>query len=736
MKICDIIVPIYNAYDCVVELVDSLVKYTNLKENRIILINDKSPDERIGKLLKKYKKEYPNFVILENEKNKGFVGTVNVGMKQSKENDVLLLNSDTVVTKNWIDNIKKCAYSSHKIATVTPLSNNATLASVPIPFKKNELPEGMTIDDIAKVVEECSLLDYPDIPTGHGFCLYIKREVLDKVGFFDEETFGKGYGEENDFCFRCLDIGYRNVLCDNVYIYHKESQSFSKSKLELMETNGKKLEKRYPEYYKDLSDWCVNFPIRNIGNNIGFALRKKERKKNILVLIHDWNNVESHLGGTTLHVYDIISKLRDKYNFHVLAPTYYSYHLTSYWTDSESTISFHRFFDSRKFGFYNNEYKKLLETIVDKYSIDGVHIHHMKNHFFDIVDVIKEHNLYSIVSIHDFYSVCPLINKMYNNKSYCGNPSKETCNKCIEKTFNIHSDMITEWREEWKRLFQTVDKIISPSKSCADEIMMEYKKLKIDIIEHGVELEKREAKYYDDSISRPFNVAFIGAIGLAKGSDIFCDIISSSHKNINIHLFGTIDRILTNNQKRNLIDHGKYKRDELTSLLEENKIDLICLISICPETFSYTLSEAISTGIPVLVSSLGALKERVENNDIGWIVDIDKDNGAKVIIKKIEEIRNNIDDYNNKIDNINKYKVKTTEDMVKDYDKIYEKINVKSNDIDEEYIIDKIHNCNEYSKEIDYADYSWVFSTFKWKLISKLKIPKPIKKVFRRSKDD
>ena len=91
---------------------------------------------------------------------------------------------------------------------------------------------------------------------------------------------------------------------------------------------------------------------------------------------------------------------------------------------------------------------------------------------------------------------------------------------------------------------------------------------------------------------------------------------------------------------------------------------------------------------------------------------------------------------NELIDNINKYKVKTTEDMVKDYDKIYEKINVKSNDIDEEYIIDKIHNCNAYSKEIDYADYSWVFSTFKWKLISKLKIPKPIKKVFRRSKDD
>ena len=56
--------------------------------------------------------------------------------------------------------------------------------------------------------------------------MYIKRSVLEGVGYFDEKAFGKGYGEENDFCFRCFDVGYRHLLCDNTYIYHKESQSF------------------------------------------------------------------------------------------------------------------------------------------------------------------------------------------------------------------------------------------------------------------------------------------------------------------------------------------------------------------------------------------------------------------------------------------------------------------------------------------------------------------------------
>ena len=194
MRKCDIIIPIYNAYECVVECVDSVLENTDLDYNRLILINDKSTDTRIYTLLDEYRKKYKNFIILENEVNRGFVGTVNVGMKYSLENDVLLLNSDTVVTPKWLDSIKKCAYSGEMIATVTPLSNNATMASVPVPFVKNELPDGISINEMAEIVDKCSYLDYPDLPTGHGFCLYIRRNVLDEVGFFDEEAFGKGYG--------------------------------------------------------------------------------------------------------------------------------------------------------------------------------------------------------------------------------------------------------------------------------------------------------------------------------------------------------------------------------------------------------------------------------------------------------------------------------------------------------------------------------------------------------------
>ena len=128
MKKVDIVVPIYNAYEYTQECIKSILENTNLQEHTLLLINDKSPDERIMPMLKKYANDNKNknIVVLENEENLGFVKTVNKGMKYSS-NDVILLNSDTEVTKKWLEKIISCAYSNEYIATVTPFTNNGTI---------------------------------------------------------------------------------------------------------------------------------------------------------------------------------------------------------------------------------------------------------------------------------------------------------------------------------------------------------------------------------------------------------------------------------------------------------------------------------------------------------------------------------------------------------------------------------------------------------------------------------
>lgn len=722
MRDCSIIIPIYNAYDATKAAIESVIKYTDLKKNKLILINDKSTDSKISPLLKSYT-SYAT--IIENKENLGFVKTVNKGMKLD-DNDVLLLNSDTEVTKNWLQKIQKCAYSDDNIATVTPLSNNATLASVPKSFYPNDLPTGYTIQTMGDLVEKCSYHEYPEIPTGHGFCLFIKRTVLDIIGYFDEESFGKGYGEESDFCYRCFNYGFRHVLCDDVYIYHKESQSFSSSRLERVEKAGKIIEKRYPNYLRRLNSWCARKPHQYIGDNIALHIGAKEKKVNILYIIHDWNI--NNLGGTTLHALDIVNSLRKKYNFHIFTKNDSGYALYSYYESTDTAIQFSDIEEFKDLRLYNNEYEQLLEMIIQNFHISIIHIHHLKEHYFNVMSLIKKYNLYTIVSLHDYYSICPQITKLYKNCEYCGpNVNNDTCAECLKYIFNNSLD-IQSWKKEWYKLLKQANKIITPSESAKNEILQVYSDLDIKVIEHGSNFDKGESSLEIDT-SKTFDIAFVGAIGIHKGSKILENFIRRRDwKNIRIHLFGILDSKL-NKSNKYYINHGKYQRSELAFKLKENKIKLICLFSTVPETYSYTLSESIAAGIPVIAYNLGAIGERVQKYKFGWLVN--PNSSADEIAKKIIEISKNSKEYKNVIDRINKVSIRTIKEMAKDYDKIYQ-TEGKKEFIEVENVKKLLKECKAHNhvKVIDSS--AWVFDTLKWKMISKLKIPTPIKKIGRK----
>ena len=238
----DIIVPIYNGYEDTKRCVESLLKSVNKVEHRIILINDNSPSEEIVKYLKEV--DDKKIIILTNEVNLGFVKTINKGIKYS-ENDVILLNSDTVVTDEWIDKMHEAAYSDNKIATVTPLTNSGSIASVPHFNKPGKLAEGFTVEEFGKLVNNVSRKVYPTIPTAVGFAMFIKRSVINEIGFLDEDSFGKGYCEEEDFSCRAIKKGYKNILADNVFVYHEGNVSFKEDKVRLLSENKKKLIKKH-----------------------------------------------------------------------------------------------------------------------------------------------------------------------------------------------------------------------------------------------------------------------------------------------------------------------------------------------------------------------------------------------------------------------------------------------------------------------------------------------------------
>lgn len=268
----DVVVPVYNAYDDFEKCLCSLFKYQDIYN--IVLIDDCSTDKRVKELLRTLKEhECERFRIIENEENVGYVKTVNKGMKMSKS-DILLLNTDTIVTKGFARKMRACAYSHNSIATVTPFTNNGMMVSIPEFLKNNDIPEGFTIESFAECVEISSFSQYPELVTAVGFCMYIKRDVIDEIGYFDEVNFEKGYGEEGDFSARAIGKGYKNVLCDNTFIFHKGRASFLDRQDALLQRNHKVLGRMHPGFWPAIARFEKLKPLKELHNNLKLQMAR------------------------------------------------------------------------------------------------------------------------------------------------------------------------------------------------------------------------------------------------------------------------------------------------------------------------------------------------------------------------------------------------------------------------------------------------------------------------------
>lgn len=243
-----IIIPIYNAYDDVSACLNSIAKHTTKSECTILMLDDASPDSRIAPLLKEFEKKF-GFSHHRNAENLGYTASCNVGLKLAGDNDVVLLNSDTIVTPHWLSGLASIAYSSESIGTVTAMSDNAGAFSFPIANQLNEKPVAISHELwAASILDATRHLSPVEVPTGNGFCFFIKRELIEKIGDFDVAAFPRGYGEENEFCMRALANGYKSVISPRSYVYHERSKSFGSSKEAHIQAGAAILDKMYPSY--------------------------------------------------------------------------------------------------------------------------------------------------------------------------------------------------------------------------------------------------------------------------------------------------------------------------------------------------------------------------------------------------------------------------------------------------------------------------------------------------------
>lgn len=253
-----VIVPVYNAIGplgrCLESLSCNLPSYTE-----VLLINDASPDADIAPLLDKYAEQY-SWQVQTNSHNLGFVKTANIGLRQAASHAVLL-NSDTQVTPGWLQGMTLAVEKHSDVATVTPWTNNGEIASLPKFCESSNIPADP--DAVAAVIAATGPACYPELPTAVGFCMLISANAMQTIDYFDELTFGLGYGEENDYSRRAISAGMRNILCDDVYVCHQGNQSFGPRGLAPGDESMQRLLGRHPDYLEVIHNYIAADPLEN-----------------------------------------------------------------------------------------------------------------------------------------------------------------------------------------------------------------------------------------------------------------------------------------------------------------------------------------------------------------------------------------------------------------------------------------------------------------------------------------
>ena len=267
-----VIIPVFGDFAATRICIDSLIaSLTNeLRSVRVLVVNDASPEPEMAAYLAALPVD-----VISNTRNLGFVGAVNAALEACPTGDVVLLNADTVVPMGVIGRLADAAQLSPDIGTVTPLSNNGELTSLPLAFRENPLPsisELERIDRIAQSVapslDTAALLD---LPSGIGFCLYVTRACLNAVGGLSR-LYERGYGEDVHLCLAAREAGFRNVCALSIFVGHVGTRSFGATKRRLVMRNTKQVAARFPEHEAEVAAFVATDPLKPVRHSIGRRL--------------------------------------------------------------------------------------------------------------------------------------------------------------------------------------------------------------------------------------------------------------------------------------------------------------------------------------------------------------------------------------------------------------------------------------------------------------------------------
>jgi GT2 family glycosyltransferase/glycosyltransferase involved in cell wall biosynthesis len=597
-KRIDIVIPVFRGDAAVRRCLESVLASEASSLADIVVVDDASPEPAIADYLQTLATAN-KVTLLQHELNQGFVASVNEAAALHPERDFVILNADTEVAGDWLRRLQHHAARNDAVATVTPFSNNATIASFPKLVQSNALPRGETTTNLHALFSSVNHQSAVDIPTAIGFCTLIRRAAWREARGFDT-VFGRGYGEEVDFCCKLSANGWQHLLAADVFVFHEGGVSFGAEAHDRKVAAQAIVDERHPGFGDSVQRWIEADPALPFRLAADMARVNRRAGPRWLFVSHAYG------GGVQQHIDDLAALIRDELDGVVwlLQPRdEHSVRLTWCGEDSDLDIPI-----------AHDQLSTALPPLAAELGIQRLHFHHFAGLPISVLQLPNALGLPFDVTFHDFHTVCPQTHFITRDGDFCGRPDVDSCESCVAERPDPWDLGIRDWRATFDDWLSRAERLIHPNSSVRDIVSEYFPELSGEVWPHPEGSLAEFAGHAERSLSRR-KVALIGSMSDVKGLHrlkALAELSLSGTEPVEFVVIGPTLAPLGPGAPSNVVVTGQYDAAELPNLLARERPDSILFLSVVPETYNFALSAALATGLPIVALDAGAIGERLE----------------------------------------------------------------------------------------------------------------------------
>ena len=588
----DIVVPVYGNLDealtCLHAVLASVPPATVVH-----VVDDHSPEPECAAALGALART-GRIRLHQHNENRGFPIAANTGLQAAAGRDVVLLNSDALVSPGWLERLRAAAYAAPDIGTATPLSNDGTIVS----YGGGGAPG--QLDALARQANAGLIAE---LPVGVGFCLYLRRDCLDQVGALREDLFAQGYGEESEFCLRARQCGWRHVAALDVFVAHHGGRSFGAGRTDLRRRNQTILERQHPEYAVLVAAHLEADPLFEARRRMD-ALRWAEGRRPCAVILIS----HGEGGGVGEFIAARAGSLRDGgVRPVVLVPAAGGCRIEGY--------------DDLRFAVPDE--LSALAALLREDQPTHLEAHHWLGHAHGLLDLAALLGIAVESWVHDAAAFCPRIALIGRGRRYCGEPAVAACEACVaELGSNLEEpiavrDLVARSAME----MSASRRVVVPTEDTARRIRRHFPAVRPHI--EPWEDDRGLPQLDPAPAGMVTRICIVGAIGVEKGYDVLLGCAEDARRRglaIDFVVCGVTEDDERLMAAGPVFVTGRYAPAEAVELIRAQRAQLAFIPSIWPETWCFALSRAWQAGLPVVAFDLGAQAERMRATGRGHVL--------------------------------------------------------------------------------------------------------------------